>query len=111
MNDKYPELYRDLIEKAAPELVGQLGLTQEQARRAAFLFAEVVRRDWSGSNLYLAKGLSYDISQRDRQIYAEFDGRNHDMLARKHKLTTRRLYQIIDAVGREEFEKQQGKLF
>lgn len=111
MNDRYPELYRDLIEKASPTLMEKLGLTQEQARQAAFLFAEVVRRDWSGSNLYLAKGLSYEISQRDRQIYAEFDGRNHDALARKYKLTTRRLYQIVDAVGREEFERQQGKLF
>lgn len=82
-----------------------------KARRLAWKVAELIRRDWGGQQIYLSKGLSYEISQRDLEIYREFDGTNHYYLTQKHSLTARQVYSVIARVRESELQKRQPFLF
>ncbi|MDK4537214.1 Mor transcription activator family protein [Kingella kingae] len=46
---------------------------------------------------------------RDR-IYAEFDGKNHQELARKYNLAVQRIYKIVKAAAAHEMANRQGSL-
>lgn len=107
---KYPELLADLADQVAVKLV-EAGIDLERAADIGFAVAEHVRNHWSGQSLYLAKGLHYDLSRRDLEIFERFNGRNHEQLAREYNLTVMRIYQIIKAVKAELVRKRQGSLF
>lgn len=50
---------------------------------------------WGGQLLYIPKDYQANISRRDHQIYAEFNGKNHSELATKYNITTNRIYDIV----------------
>lgn len=91
---------RDEIAPFADPRVAQLALE----------LTEGLRAEIGGNQTYHSKGVRYDLSLRDRQILAEFTGRNHDALAKKHGLTPRQMYNILEVRLREEFERRQGSL-
>ncbi len=66
-------------------------------------------REIGGRQLYISRGVS-DLSERDRQICADFRGHNHAALAKKYDLTEMRVRQILEAYQKEEFARRQGKL-
>ncbi|MBE8614120.1 DNA-binding protein, partial [Morganella morganii] len=51
------------------------------------------------------------VSQRDREIFNEFDGRNHHELARKFGVSLQWIYSVVKRVRKEELDRMQGKLF
>jgi Mor family transcriptional regulator len=108
---RYPEVLSDLIDKAAEQIVLQLALAPDTAKQSVYIVTEIIRRDWSGSNLYLAKGLAYDIQNRDREMYGEFTGGNHKQLADKYELTVRQVYDRLARIAEEEFKRRQPGLF
>jgi Mor family transcriptional regulator len=108
---RYPEVLRDLIDRSTELIVEKIALPPATAREAAFIVTEVIRKDWSGSNLYLAKGLAHDIAQRDREMYAKFNGSNHGALAKEYGLTTRQVYDRLALVGEAEQKRRQPGLF
>lgn len=63
-----------------------------------------------GGQFYLPKGLALKLSQRDREIYERFNGRNKRELAREYGVTETRIDQIVAAIRRAEFERRQGKI-
>ena len=62
-----------------------------------------------GRAIYLPKGDIIKTAMRDRQIYQEFTGHNHDYLALQHQLTNKRIYEII--AQQRLLNSQQAKLF
>lgn len=112
-DEAYPErlrevamhLYTGLIE--ADELTG---LPHEQLARIALDQTELLSLELGGDSFYMHRGHRYRLTLRDRQIAAEFNGRNHHELARKHDLSVVRIYQILAAIREEEFSRRQGKL-
>jgi len=108
---RYPEELSDLIDKGAEQIVQKLALPPDTAKQAVYLVTEIIRRDWSGSNLYLAKGLAYDIQQRDREMYLKFNGTNHKALAKEYELTVRQVYDRIARISEEEFKRRQPSFF
>ena len=108
---RYPDIFLDLIDKAAEPIAEKLRLSTEQAREAAFQVCEVIRKDWAGDGLYLPKGLAYDIPRRDLEMYEAFNGRNHSELAKKYGITTRQVYERIALVAAAEFKRRQPSLF
>lgn len=111
MSDKsYPELLADLADQVAAKLA-ELGTDMEKAADIGFAVAEHIRGNWSGQSLYLPKGVQYDISRRDIEIFERFNGTNHEALAREYNLTVMRIYQIIKAVRAALIAKRQGALF
>lgn len=107
---RYPELLADLADQVAGRLV-ELGIDMERAAEVGFAIAEHVRSHWSGQSLYFAKGLRFELSCRDMEIFERFNGRNHEALAREYNLTVMRIYQIVKAVRAELVAKRQGSLF
>ena len=53
----------------------------------------------------------WKVSQRDREIFLEFDGRNHHELARKFGVSLQWVYSVVKRVRKEELDRMQGKLF
>jgi len=66
---------------------------------------------WGGQNIYFPMGLSYKLSQRDRQIYDDFTGANHSELARKYGVSLQWIYKIVKTVRQEEMARRQGAVF
>jgi Mor family transcriptional regulator len=110
MDLSYPELLIDLATTIG-EALEKTGVPPERAADAAFAATEHVRKRWSGQHLYLPKGIHYELSNRDREIWAEFDGHNHSALARKHDLTSMRIYQIIKRLRALHIKRTQPDLF
>lgn len=95
-------LFLVLCDRLPGDPAGHAQLALEQA--------ELVRAELGGSQLYLAKGLSFDMTMRDRQILAKFNGHNHRELAHEFDVTERYLYDIVARRLREEFQRRQGRL-
>ena len=108
---RYPEILRDLIDKAAEPVAAKLQLPIGNAREVVFLVCEVIRRDWSGDNLYLPKGLAHDINKRDLEMYEAFNGSNHSELSKRFGITVRQVYERLGLVGAAEFNRRQPGLF
>ena len=78
------------------------------------VFNEVVYapiNNWGGQNVYFPMGMVWKVSQRDREIFLEFDGRNHHELARKFGVSLQWIYSVVKRVRKEELDRMQGKLF
>jgi len=108
---RYPEVLRDLIDKGSERISEQLGIPMDQAREIAWHITEIIRKDWSGDQIYLPKGLAHDLSLRDREMYRKFNGSNHALLAREYGITVRQVYDRLALVSAEEFRRQQPALF
>lgn len=108
---KYPEIYRDLIDKGATAIVETVGLSEEQARAAVYCITEIIRRDWAGTQPYFSKGLAYEVTRRDREMYEKFNGSNHAALAREYDISVRQVYERINIIREEEFRRRQPALF
>lgn len=106
----YPELLSDLADQVALKLV-EHGVELEKSADIGFAVAEHVRANWSGQSLYLPKGVQYQLSRRDAEIFEQFNGTNHELLARRYNLTVMRVYQILKAVKAEMIKKRQNSLF
>lgn len=107
---EYPELLTDLADKLTEALVAR-GLDREKAREVGKEAAEFVRGEWGGQLVYIPKGTRFDLTQRDLEIWREFNGHNHADLVRKHGVTIQRIYQIVAAMREQELRKRQGSLF
>ena len=75
--ERLPEIYQ--------ELVAVVGL--EAALRLA--------RYLGGTNQYFPKFERITLAERNRRIRAEFDGRNHAALARRYKVSTRQVREVL----------------
>ncbi len=114
MNDavprQYPEILEDLAAKLAALLIEE-GLAPERARGIAFRHAEQVRRDWGGQKLYIPTGQSYEVTQRDLEIYRRWNGRNGIELCREFRITDTWLRAIVNRVRAAEMQRRQSGLF
>ena len=107
----YPEILRNIIDKAAEPVAAKLQVTHAAAREAVFEVCEIIRKEWSGDNLYLPKGCAHDLNQRDLEMYRAFTGNNHSELGKRYGITTRQVYERLSLIGAAEFNRQQQWLF
>ncbi|HEU4601560.1 MAG TPA: Mor transcription activator family protein [Steroidobacteraceae bacterium] len=107
---EYPELL-ELIAGIVGEALEKNGSSEQDAARIAYEAAETVRRTIGGHQIYLPKGKRYELSQRDLQIWNDFNGRNIHMLARKHDLTVKQIYAIIAKVRLQQSKRVQPDFF
>ncbi len=108
---KGPELLVDLSLQVAQALIELADLGADQANQLGREIADRMAGHWGGQNIYFPMGVSYRLSQRDRQIFDEFRGDNHAELARKFGVSLQWIYKIIKAVRREEIAARQRDLF
>lgn len=108
---KFTEVLEQLVAGIAAGYMEEFKDSAADARRRAELAMSRIQAEASGTGIYIAKGHLWFISEKHRRIYRRFTGNNHAALAREFNLTERQIYAIIAAVGQEEFERKQGKLF
>lgn len=91
-------------------LLGQ-GVDKTQATTIAEESTDTVLDEFGGENLYIPKNISGKAARRNRQIYDEFTGDNHEVLAKKYGVTLQRIYAIIKEQRQFEFNTRQFYLW
>jgi len=113
LDPAYPEGWREIATCLYVQLRGRAEVAQlgdVRLAQIALALTEGLRAEIGGAQPYLSKGVDYELSLRDRQILAEYTGRNLAALARKHNITERRLRDILDVQVAEEVARRQGTL-
>lgn len=110
-DNRVPELVADLEDQAVACLMSVLPIKRQQAVEVSKKLSHHLTSNWGGQLIYFPKNLLGRVSERDMQIYKEFDGKNHAGLARKYGLTVQHVYRIVKEVGLAERAKNQGDLF
>lgn len=106
----YPELLADLAAHLYQHLTVH-GIDAPAAETMARASAEHIRQHWGGIEIYFPKGLSFEISQRNAEIWRKFNGENTDKLAREYKLTERQVTSIIAEQRALDRRRRQQPLF
>lgn len=92
----YPEFLEELAAKVAALLVDR-GFDPALARGVANDCAEYVRLDWGGQRVYIPMGRVFDLSRRDREIAAMWNGSNTRDVCRKYNISETHLRRIAEA--------------
>lgn len=113
LDESYPEVLADIAREIHARLMDdpRVKLPHPIAAEVALGVAEHVRKNIGGVQTYIPRGFSFELNQRDRQMYDDFKGDNFHELARKYDLTEMRVRQIINHVGQVERAKRQQNLF
>lgn len=88
-------LYMQLIETEGPSNESRM----ESLAQLAILQADRLATAMGGMTFYMPKGFGFALARRDRQIVAEFNGRNFSELSRKFLLSDMRIRQIVGRNG------------
>lgn len=113
LDDSYPEVLADIARTIHEQLMlhPACKLPHPIAAEVAMYVAEHVRKNIGGVATYIPRGLSYELTLRDREMWAEFKGDNYAALARKFDLTEMRTRQIITQAMRADKALRQQGLF
>lgn len=107
---KTPEMVTRLVDIGVKRLVEQLNVAEEPARALMRDVAHDLCREWGGNDMYVPKNEEFELSERDRQIWAEFTGFNGAELASRYGLSVRQVRYIIALVSRRETRNSQHEL-
>ena len=109
-DSRIPELIADLEDQACACLLAHV----PQISRCAAISKQLSRHitdNWRGQIIYFPKNTGGELDERDRQIWAEFDGKNHQQLAKKYNLATQQIYQIIKRARAADLQARQRSIF
>ena len=107
----FPDGYPELLEQIGQVIYNRL-VTHEiaQATSLAFTITEAIRTEIGGVQQYIPRGLSYELSQRDEQIWSEFNGDNYKMLAHKYNITEMQVRNIVKRARQRDLSTRQMPL-
>ena len=108
---KFNQLIQQVIDESVIDVVTELKLPVTVAQAGVEIVIAKLQKIAGGELIYIATSYLWHITGRDRLIYSRFNGHNYHEVAQEFKITTRRIRDIIDKVGIEEFSKKQGQLF
>ena len=108
---KGPELLVELAQHTADTVREIIEIESALADQIGEAVANRMMQVWGGQNVYFPMGMVWKVSQRDRDIFQEFNGRNHHELARKFGVSVQWVYSVVKRVRKEELDRIQGKLF
>lgn len=113
LDPEYPEVLADIARTVHHELMDNplIKLDHPIAAQVAIRVAEHVRKNIGGAAPYIPRGISYELSLRERQMWGEFKGDNYAELARKYDLTEMRVRQIIAHAMKVDRAARQQNLF
>ncbi|EBT6969480.1 DNA-binding protein [Salmonella enterica subsp. enterica serovar Poona] len=108
---KGPELLVELAQHTSETIREIIDIEPAIADQIGQATANRMMQVWGGQNVYFPMGMVWKVSQRDREIFHEFDGRNHHELARKFGVSLQWVYSVVKRIRKEELDRMQGKLF
>lgn len=104
------ELLSDLADRIAMKL-SELGIDPDRAADISQAVSDDMAGHWGGQLVYFPKGMYSILSKRDRQIYADFSGHNHDELAEKYGVCVQTIYRIVKLMRRASITDLHDDLF
>ncbi|MEW8522511.1 MAG: Mor transcription activator family protein [Candidatus Thiodiazotropha endolucinida] len=107
---KGPELLADLADHTSAIHREMTTLDDTLIARITRELVDRMRHIWGGQLIYFPKGDSLEVAARDIQMYADFNGHNHDELARKYQLSIQQVYKRLRLVRDSEIARIQGDL-
>lgn len=113
LDASYPEVLADIARTIHERLMDdpRIRLPHPIAAEVAMSVAEHVRKNIGGVATYIPRGMSYELTLRDREIWNDFRGDNYHELARKYDITEMRARQIIALATRADKAARQRGLF
>jgi Mor family transcriptional regulator len=113
LDEAYPEVLADIAREIHARLMDHpmVKLEHPIAAEIALAVAEHVRKNIGGVQTYVPRGIGYELSIRDREMFQKFDGTNYHELAREYNMTEMRARQIMNHIMRIERAKRQQSLF
>lgn len=108
---KAPDLLADLAKHTVIAIRELTKVDEETAENVGMVVAMKIGQAWGGLNLYMPKSLELFSCAREKQIFNEFNGRNHAQLAKRYGLSVQWIYKIVKRVQKEEIAKRQIDLF
>ncbi|QSR34801.1 Mor transcription activator-like protein [Marinobacterium iners] len=109
MGGRRHELLED-VHAQVKSVLQEFGIDAAVADQAGAALADHLAQNWGGQNFTFPMDHHYYVTMRDQEIYAEFDGRNHHVLARKFNMTVRGIYKVIKRI-RAKGDPDQHALF
>jgi len=93
---KYPAALTEIAAEVAKLRMDQ-GADEQEAMSLGFEVAEIIRKKWGGTQLYIPQGNNFYLSRRDEEILQELNGGNRAEVCSKYGISVRRSYQIESA--------------
>lgn len=94
--ERLPKRLVELTEVIAATLIHKHEVTKDRAHKMGLSIAAGIARYFGGDRFYLPSGNKLDLMLRDKAIWDEFRGHNHQQLARKYKLTVVQIYNVLN---------------
>ncbi len=110
ISSKLPEIINDLVDVSSRAIAAELDLEEQKALQLGEMIAQHFCDMYGGCQIYIPVGFVLKLSQRDRQIFAEFNGKNHSELAKKWGCSERTIYGVIRRVRAQGFSPDQIEL-
>ena len=111
-DSRIPELIADLEDQACACLLAHVPqISRPTAIQISKQRSRHITDNWRGQIIYFPKNTGGELDERDKQIWAEFDGRNHQQLAKKYNLATQQIYQIIKRARAADAQARQRSIF
>lgn len=108
---KGPELLVELAQHTSNILHEAVDIDIRTADQIGEAVASRMMQVWGGQNVYFPMGMAWRVSQRDQEIFSDFNGKNHHDLARKYGVSLQWIYSVVKRVRKEEQARIQGSLF
>lgn len=108
--DRWPELLVEMID-VVTDRYRRRGMDAGEAGALARLAVTALAQHFGGRPVYLPRGDRLKKALRDKQIWDEFTGDNVFALAERHRLTTKQIYEILDAQRKHHRARVQPGLF
>lgn len=109
----FPDGYPELLEQIGQVIFRRLrryDVAHESAIDMTFSLVEDIRTEIGGVQQYIPRGLSFELSQRDQEIWQKFTGDNYDTLAHEYRLTEMQVRNIIKRARQRDTATRQGSL-
>lgn len=90
------ELLADVLDVAKAELNSYV--PEAIAALVASALTDHLAKHWGGQLINFPKDYRFRLSQRDAEIYAEFDGHNQAELAKKHGVGEVQMYRLLRGI-------------
>ena len=110
-DSRIPELLADLEAQACACLLSVAPVNKTTAQKISRQLANHLVANWRGQIIYFPRNHGGILDERDQQIYADFNGKNHQQLAKKYDIAVQQIYQIVKRVRQAEMAKRQIGLF
>jgi Mor family transcriptional regulator len=109
----FPDGYPELLEQIGQVIFHRLAkhnVEQERAVTLTFDITEAIRTEIGGVQQYIPRGLSFELSQRDAEIWSKFNGSNYQALAHEYSLTEMQVRNIVKRARARDTAQRQHSL-